>query len=321
MPRELVRALAAGEAVSGAQLAGALGVSRAAVWKHMDALREQGLPIMAARGRGYRLPWPLQLLDAQAINAFLGADAGAPVQVRWSVDSTQQALLGQAGHCPDLAALLAETQRSGRGRRGRTWLSPPACGVALSCVKHFERGFAALAGLSPAVGVAVVEALASLDIGGLKLKWPNDVVGPAGKLAGVLIDLKGEYDGPCHGIIGIGMNVRLGEVTRAGIDQAVMALDDLTSTPPDRNLVAARLLWHVRDALQRFEREGFAPFQETFARLDVLRGQRVQAAGLDGRRIEGIAAGVSARGAMRVQVGATVHEVTGGEVSLRPARS
>src|SRR6185437_13395847 len=91
---------------------------------------------------------------------------------------------------PDLGMVLAETQSAGRGRRGRTWLSPPGLNLYLSCLKRFDTGFAALSGLSLALGVIVLRTLESLGIAGAGLKWPNDVLAAApghapGKLAGI----------------------------------------------------------------------------------------------------------------------------------------
>ena len=153
---EVLRELAPGQAVSGEALAARLGVTRAAVWKQVAALREMGLPIEARTGAGYRLPWPTQLLDAARIQAEWGGTGSAPVA---GTDSTQDELARHLSAAPDLTVVLAERQTLGRGRRGRDWRSPPGLGICLSCLKRFSGSPAALSGLSIAVGVCVVQAL------------------------------------------------------------------------------------------------------------------------------------------------------------------
>mgnify|MGYP003606673441 CR=1 FL=1 len=160
---EVLRELAPGQAVSGEALAARLGVTRAAVWKQVAALREMGLPIEARTGAGYRLPWPMQLLDAARIQAEWGGAGSAPVQLYWELDSTQDELARHLSAAPDLTVVLAERQTLGRGRRGRAWCSPPGLGIYLSCLKRFSGSPAALSGLSIAVGV------------GLNVRLPLDV--------------------------------------------------------------------------------------------------------------------------------------------------
>lgn len=300
-PRELLRALASGEPVSGAALAARIGVTRAAVWKHVDTLRKRGLPVDARPGLGYRLPWPTCLLDAQVIGGRLGDEAGDTVEVFWELDSTSSELARRQDHLADLSVVLAESQSAGRGRRGRTWLSPPGLNIYLSCLKRFEQGFAGLSGLSLAVGASVVQALEDVGVVGAGLKWPNDVLTADGKLAGILVELGGEYQGPCTAIVGVGVNVRLPQIVRDGIGQSAVDLATLCAgTPPDRNFLAARLITRLRQGLVRFEDDGFAAFADDFERLDRLRGKKLRLHGAHGD-VEGVGAGVDVRGALRVR--------------------
>jgi BirA family biotin operon repressor/biotin-[acetyl-CoA-carboxylase] ligase len=223
--------------------------------------------------------------------------------------------------------LLAETQTAGRGRRGREWLSPPGLNLYLSCLKRFEQGFAALAGLSLATGVIVLRALENLGIAGVGLKWPNDVLaiadnrvhgGPGGKLAGILVELNGEYQGPCAAVIGIGLNLRLTEALREQAGQPASDLATLTdNAPPDRNRVAAALIAALIDGLRQFERDGFAAFVADYARYDLLRDQSLQLSGALGA-FEGIGAGVDPRGALQVRMAdGTLRQVDSADVTVR----
>jgi len=161
-PAQLLSALAAGEPISGAGLAAQTGITRAAIWKQIEVLRARGVPIAAQGAAGYCLPWPLQMLDVEnirgALPAELAQELGA-LEVHWELDSTSSELQRRGLDARDFSVLLAETQTAGRGRRGRPWLSPPGLNLYLSCLKRFDHGFAALGGLSLAVGVIVMRTL------------------------------------------------------------------------------------------------------------------------------------------------------------------
>lgn len=327
-PVQLLALLAGGEALSGAGLAAQAGVTRAAIWKQVEALRARGVPIEARGAAGYRLPWALQMLDAKQIRAALPAPLArslGALEVHWELDSTSSELQRRGAGAADLSIVLAETQHAGRGRRGREWLSPPGLNLYLSCLKRFESGFAALTGLSLAVGVIVLRALENLGIAGAGLKWPNDVLAvtdgqAGGKLGGILVELSGEYQGPCAAIIGIGLNLRL---TPALHEQAGQPASDLATlaggTPPDRNRAAAALIAALVEGLRQFERDGFAAFGADYARCDLLRDQPLQLSGALGT-FDGVGAGVDAHGALQVRMtDGSVCRVDSADVTVRRA--
>lgn len=323
LAQQLLAELASGTAVSGAALAERSGVTRAAIWKQVEALRARGLPIEARGAVGYRLPWPLQLLDEALIRRSLPAATVArlgALELHWELDSTSSELQRRGAAASDLSVLMAETQSAGRGRRGRAWLSPPGLNLYLSCLKRFEHGFAALSGLSLAVGVIVLRALESLGIAGVGLKWPNDVLAAQGKLAGVLVELSGEYQGPCAAVIGIGLNLRLTDALREQAGQPVSDLAMLTDgLPPDRNQVAACLIGALVDGLIRFEQDGFASFAADFARYDLLHGQPLRLSGALGE-FDGHGAGVDARGALLVRMAdGELRSIDSADVTVRRA--
>lgn len=317
LARELLQQLANGEACSGEALADRLGITRAAVWKHIDALRALGLPVAARTGVGYQLPWPVQLLDANRIQAAL-AQPCPPIHVHWLLDSTQNELVRIAPAAPDLTTVLAESQTAGRGRRGRHWQSPPGMGISLSCLKRFDCGPGALTGLSIAMGVCTVQALAQATaLVQLQLKWPNDVVAANHKLAGILIEVDGEYDGPCTARIGLGLNLHLTPEMQADVQQPSTDLAALCGAAlPERNGLAARLITHLHAGLLRFEREGLAAFAEDFARLDSLAGQPLTVHSAQGAQ-QGVGRGIDERGALRVQMDERLVSVYSDAVSVR----
>ena len=317
-PHEVMQRLAPGTPISGEALAEQLGVTRAAVWKQIAALRALGLPIEARTNVGYSLPWPVELLDATRI-AQLSGEAGPPVQVHWALDSTQDELARTLQAQPDLAVVLAEQQTGGRGRRGHAWRSPPCMGVYLSCLKRFAGGPATLSGLSIAAGVCAAQALAELGVPDLRLKWPNDLLARGAKLAGIRIEVQGEYDVPCTAPVGVGVNLRLPDDLHESVSQPVIDLATLCDgTPPGRNAIAAALIRHLRAGLLGFERAGLAPFLADFARLDALAGQPLR---LDGAGVpnEGTGRGINERGALRVEHAGSVTLIESSQVSVRLA--
>lgn len=319
---DVLMALASGEPVSGAALARTAGVTRAAIWKQIETLRHRGLPIEARVGGGYRVPWPLQLLDADAIRQRLSVPSRqrlGSLDVHWELDSTSSELQRRLSIPDDFQFVMAETQTAGRGRRGKPWLSPPGLNLYLSVTKRFDAGFAGLSGLSLAIGVIVMRTLEDLGIHTAGLKWPNDVLAADAKLAGVLVELSGEFQGPCAAVIGIGLNIRLPDSLR---EQAAQPVTDLAAlcggAAPDRNVVAAALIERLIAGLDLFEREGFAAFVDDYAHFDLLNGQPLRVMG--GRdEFHGIGAGVDARGALLVKVDGEVRSIDSADVSVRRA--
>jgi len=314
--RELLRRLAAG-ASSGDVLAREAGITRAAVWKRIEGLRAAGLRIDARPGRGYALSAPLELLDAARLRQGLSAPAAAALQaleVAWVLDSTSTELLRRPPG-PGVEVLLAERQEAGRGRMGRRWVSPLGGQVCLSVRRGFNGGLARLGGLSLVAGVAVAEALRDCGYSQVGLKWPNDLLADGRKLAGLLVEGGGEHGGPVHAVIGIGINVDLGDAGE-GIDQAWTDLTRLGGRTPSRNDVAIAVLDALLPALELFDREGLAAFQSRYAALDVLAGHPVRV--LDSRGgFEGQALGLAPDGALRVAAGDGERRVHAGEVSVR----
>jgi len=320
--RQLLDILSDGRFHSGEVLAAQLGgVSRAAVWKGIRVLQTFGLEIHAVRGRGYRLAEPLELLVADRIQAALTA-AVRPwvtgIEVHERLDSTNTHLLNRAkDELPGGWVCLAEYQSAGRGRRGRSWVSPFATNLYLSLLWRFTLEATLLSGLSLAVGVALLRALNEMGIPELGLKWPNDVLWRRRKLAGVLLEFGGESSGPCHIVAGIGLNVAMPRHAEPAIDQPWVDLRSIVGPGQlSRNRLAARLISELVTAFVQFEQAGFAAFRQDWARYDLARNQPVTLQ-LPTTTINGIARGVDATGALLLETAAGIRPFLGGEVSLR----
>ena len=263
---------------------------------------------------------------AQALEHELAADLpGLQVQVRASVDSTNTRLLELCrafdGAQFEPVLLVAENQTAGRGRLGRAWHATPAASLTFSLALPLQ--YAQLGGLSLAVGVVLAEALDApcAAVPRLLLKWPNDlwlrgapgdahVIGR--KLGGVLIETV-SCAAQRIGVIGIGLNVLPLAVPDPSSGVAwLQEIHPQLSAPQALHRLARPL---VR-ALRRFEREGFAAFEERFAGRDLLFGHDVVTGAL-----HGVAQGVASNGALRLRCGvgpqALLHEIVSGEVSVR----
>ncbi|MEQ8516868.1 MAG: bifunctional biotin--[acetyl-CoA-carboxylase] ligase/biotin operon repressor BirA [Chromatocurvus sp.] len=318
---DLLRRLADGEFHSGQVLADSMGVSRTAIWKQLARLEGLGLQLESIRGKGYRIPGGLDLLREEAVRAGLSADVSAlaaELTVMPVVDSTNAELM-RRGVTPAGRAVVctAEQQLSGRGRRGRDWISPFARNVYLSVAWEFAQGAAALEGLSLAAGVCVARALMATGVPGPQLKWPNDVLYDGRKVGGILIEMTGDAAGPARAVVGVGINVSMPAATAAGIDQpwtdlAAVAGDRL----PGRSAVVAELLNALLPMLASFEDIGFAAWRDEWVALDAHAGSPVIVTAGE-QRLIGTDAGVNERGALLLETTAGTVPVYGGEVSLR----
>ena len=313
-----------GQFHSGEDLAGTLGVTRSAVWKAANALRDLGTPMEAVRNRGYRFPVVGEPLLAKRIREAMARairDRLTRLDVMWSTTSTNTQLLERpnptAGACE---ALLAEFQTAGRGRRGRTWLAPPGGAVCLSLSWTFPEVPRDAGALSLAVGVCALRALESHGISNVRLKWPNDLLVADRKLGGVLIELRAESAGPACAVIGIGLNVALGAALLERIATTGLQAVDLTSVatkPVSRNALAASLIESVVRGLIEFEREGLRPFVEEWRHADALRGRPVTVQAAD-ETARGLARGIDLTGALMVETPQGLRKFFSGEVSVRP---
>ena len=326
----LLRHLADGEFHSGEALAAKVGLTRARVSQVLKDAEAAGLALERIKGRGYRLTEAPDFLDARKVEArlqTLGAERGAPfgvtVEVVDQVDSTSSELLRRAQRRDAHGvALAAEWQTAGRGRRGRTWTAIAGGSLTFSLCWRFEQGAGFLAGLSLAVGVAVVRALEAEGFRDIALKWPNDIIHRHLKVGGILIDLNGDALGPTTTVIGVGLNIRLPPAARSEIPVPVTDLTTVAgkrAPPIDRNRLFARLLAELAGVLDTYATEGFAPFVAEWQRRHAYQGKAVRLLLPDGAAVTGKVAGVDASGALVLADGPRRARFLSGEISLRRA--
>ncbi len=326
----LLRLLADGEFHSGEALARQLGISRASVSNALRGMESYGLTLHSVRGRGYCLVNPPQWLDVKRIISQLGEQSRHfQIEILDSAPSSNTLLLQRAklddanGGAPNGSVLAVEWQSGGRGRMGRVWHAGLGNALTFSLLWRFDCGLSALSGLSLATGVALMRALRELGVEGARLKWPNDVLGAHGKLAGILIEVQGDMLGPSTVVIGIGLNLFLPHPVLRQIGQPVTSLADMVAKGsgmqdvPDRNRLLAVLLCKLHDVLHEFAIHGFAALRLEWESSHALQNQSVHLLMPDGSSVTGIARGVTEDGALKLE---TVHGVkifNAGEVSLR----
>jgi BirA family biotin operon repressor/biotin-[acetyl-CoA-carboxylase] ligase len=317
--------------VSGQQLADKLGISRAAVWKHIASLKHGGYEIEGARSRGYRLLAPPAGLTPEAIRARL---APLPrigrrivvLDVTRSTNSDAMAL-GRDGEAEG-AVVVAEEQTAGRGRLGRSWESSRGVNLYMSILLRPSMAPWLAPQLSLVAGVAACETVREEGIEA-RIKWPNDVVvvaktndadkdaAPLRKLAGILTEIEAESDRVAFVVVGIGVN--LNSDASHWSDELK---DKATSVFLERGektcraAFAARLLARFEALEDDWRRGGFAAVAPRWRALSVLDGRRV-VVNAPGESYDGVCAGIDDDGALLLETGTGApRRVLAGDVTI-----
>ncbi len=238
-----------------------------------------------------------------------------------SIDSTNSFLLRdlkrQYGNTDCISVVAAELQTNGRGRLGRTWHSGLGNGLTFSLKWCFNRNVSELSGLSLVIGIAIIRVLGSFSINNVNLKWPNDILFHHHKLAGVLIELRGETLGPSCAVIGIGINFNLSKNIRSAIEQKVTDLFTITGDYIDRNLVLSALLSELRNILISFEKNGFTHFKKEWISYHAFEGKEIYLTLPSNSVIEGIVDGINDDGALLLITATGKNSYDIGDITLR----
>ncbi|EMD9275480.1 bifunctional biotin--[acetyl-CoA-carboxylase] synthetase/biotin operon repressor [Cronobacter malonaticus] len=314
IPLTLVSLLADGEFHSGEQLGEKLGMSRAAINKHIQTLRDWGIDVFTVTGKGYSLPGPIQLLNEAYIHSHI---KNGSVTVLPVIDSTNQYLLDRLSELDSGDACIAEYQQAGRGRRGRKWFSPFGANLYLSMYWRLEQGPAAAIGLSLVIGIVMAEVLHELGADQVRVKWPNDLYLNDRKLAGILVELTGKTGDAAQIVIGAGINLAMRQVESDIVNQGWINLQE-AGIKVDRNELAIRLIEKLRASLREFEQEGLAPFLTRWEKLDNFIHRQVKLI-IGDREIYGISRGIDNQGALLLEQNGVIKPWVGGEISLRSA--
>ena len=314
VPLTLISILADGEFHSGEQLGEQLGMSRAAINKHIQTLRDWGVDVFTVPGKGYSLPDPIQLLNEELIKSQIETGSVAVLPV---IDSTNQYLLDRIESLQSGDACIAEYQQAGRGRRGRQWFSPFGANLYLSMFWRLEQGPAAAVGLSLVIGIVMAEVLRELGAENVRVKWPNDLYLNDRKLAGILVELTGKTGDAAQIVIGAGINLAMRNVATDVINQSWINLQE-AGINIDRNALAIRIIKELRKALYLFEDEGLIPFLPRWELLDNFINRQVKLI-IGDKEIHGISRGINEQGGLLLEQDGVIKPWVGGEISLRGA--
>lgn len=296
-------------------LCGKLGLPRTVVFRQIDQLRSKGYRIDLRPAQGYRLMAVPDRLTALELSPLLDTEElGRTVHAFDSVESTNDVARALAedgaGHGE---LVITESQTKGRGRRGRTWLSPPGKNLTFSLVLRPNLPLDRVAELTLAAGVAVTEVLRSAAFNA-QLKWPNDVLIGGLKVAGILTETAVEEGILRYAILGIGLNVNVDPlpVELAGVATSLQAV---RGEAVPRALLLSALLGRLESWIEQIQGQGFAGVLDRCRTWSATLGRRVH---LEGPPVvEGMAESIEADGALLVRSDAgTVQRVVAGDVGL-----
>ena len=305
--------------LSGQQLCEKFGVSRTAVWKAIRQLEEEGYKIEAVRNKGYRLTGEADVITQAELQSML--------QTRWignrleyfdETDSTniRARKLAEEG-APHGTLVVADSQRTGKGRRGRAWISPRGVGIWMSLVLRPPICPAGASMLTLVAGMAVVKGVRIST--GLKamIKWPNDAILSGKKICGILTEMSTEEDRIRYVITGIGINVNVSSFPEEIAEKATSLKEELGEAVKRSLVIAA-----VAEAFEEFydsflKTHDMSCLMEDYNKALVNRNRQVTV--LDSRgQYQGRALGIDPEGSLLVQrKDGTVESVISGEVSVR----
>lgn len=302
--------------ISGESIATICGVSRSAVWKAVKALKKEGYLIEGSPRRGYRLKASSDLLTQDNVlpllrTTCLGRTAYFHYMETTSTNDVAK-LLAREG-CPHGTVVVAETQTRGRGRLGRSWLSPPGGGLYFSLVlrPNFEPPLAPR--ITLLAGVAVARAIRSLLLLEPKIKWPNDVLLGEGKLAGILMEMEAEADLIHHVVAGVGVNVNMDENQLPAPFNATSLLLE-TSRHHSRCELLAEILLQLESLWEVLLEKGFEVIGQMWRDMSFTLGKKVKVEKREGT-LFGQAEDIDEYGSLIVRdERGDIHRVTHGEV-------
>lgn len=303
--------------ISGEQLSRELNMSRTAVWKHVNALRALGYNVEAITSVGYKLvSSPSLLLPLEIKNGLRTQFIGQNIYWEYEVGSTNTLALQLAEDgAPQGTVVISESQKQGKGRMGRSWISQPETGIYLSLI--LRPNFVPMK--APCItfisAIALVEALEkSLGIHAM-IKWPNDVMINGKKTAGILTELRAEMEGIHYIIVGIGVNVnntRFPKTLRDKVTSLSIELKEKVSrVAVVRALLEALEKWYLV-TLQDEMNQTFERWRELSCTL----GNRVEV-NIGDKTLEGIATRLEPNGSLYLRLASgEERQILAGDVTM-----
>lgn len=320
--RTLLTILGDGACHSGNELGQALDVSRSAIWKQINQLIAQGIPVTRIAHQGYQLANPFILLNHEQIAAQLN-ELNIPfnLHVSTSIDSTNR-YLKELPASSSLEICCAEVQTQGRGRFGRHWHSPLAENIYCSTRWTFNCELSRLSGLSLVSSLAVLATIKEFhNSSAVKIKWPNDILWHDKKLCGSLIEIIAESNGNTQVIIGVGLNVNTDTLNQPLQESSWCSLYEISGKKYNRNHLIARLISNLNHYLSVFMQHDLLYFTDEWNGADYLIGKSITVRQATGT-ISGVAGGIDAAGLLILEDDQGIkHLLSSGDTTLKQAES
>jgi BirA family biotin operon repressor/biotin-[acetyl-CoA-carboxylase] ligase len=309
------------EYTSGEALSAKLGLSRTAVWKHVEALRGKGYRIDAVPARGYRLVDVPDRLTPLELSPLLSTHhLGQSIHFHESVPSTNAAAFRLAADGAEHGeVVITEQQTAGKGRRGRTWVSPKGLNLYFSAILRPELAPQHAPELTLVAAVALAETLREAGADAL-IKWPNDVQIDGRKVAGILTELSAEPERVHFVVLGVGVNLNAGrEDFPPEVATTAISLSEALGRRVNRALFTTDLWGRLEEWLDLHHEVGFDPVRQRWKALSSTLGQDVLVR-TDRTELRGVAEDIDTAGALLVRTAeGSLERVLAGDVEqLRP---
>lgn len=304
--------------VSGQELCNKFGVSRTAIWKVINQLKEAGYEIEAAQNKGYHLIAAPDVMTEAELESLKNTQwAGCEIYCFDSIDSTNTKAkeLAEAGH-PSGTLVVADQQTLGRGRRGRSWESPAGTGIFMTLMLKPDINPNNASMLTLVAAMATARAITEVTGEAARIKWPNDIVMNGKKVVGILTEMSAQFDYINHIVVGIGINVHNEEFPEEIAKTASSLLLECDHRIHRASLIEAFLEEFERLYAVYLETEDMSGLQKEYDSLLVNRGRQVRV--LDPKEpFEGKAMGITKKGELIVDTWESRKLVSSGEVSVR----
>lgn len=304
--------------VSGQELCDKFGVSRTAVWKAVNQLKAKGYEIEAVPHKGYYLKAAADVMNVPELESLRRTKwVGQEIHYYETIDSTNTKAkeLAEQGS-PSGTLVVADQQVAGKGRRGRSWDSPPNTGIFMTILLKPEINPNHASMLTLVAALAVAEAINDVTGACARIKWPNDIVIGGKKICGILTEMSAQFDYISNIVVGIGINVH-NESFPEEISQVASSLFLECGQKFHRAFIIEKVLEHFEEYYEIFaETEDLTGLMNQYNSLLVNRGANVRV--LDPKKpFEGKAMGITKKGELIVDTWEARRLVSSGEVSVR----
>lgn len=304
--------------VSGGHISGRLSISRTAVWKYINQLEKLGYTIEKLKGRGYRLVRTPDKPYHWEIFRHLTSDSiGRKIVFKEYVDSTnslayRMALEGE----PEGTCIIAETQKSGRGRLSRKWHSPVGKNLYLSIIVRPRIHPTRVPPITFLSSLAVSDTIQTITGTTPTLKWPNDVLINGKKISGTLLELSTEADMVRFVVVGIGFNVNVKETELDNeIRDKATSLFMETKKHFERAYVCGILLGNFEKYYKLFIQSGEEEILRLWEERSQIKGKHLEISQM-GEHYSGTAEGIDKDGAILLRINGTIKKIIAGDVGI-----